>query len=165
MGGYSRPRTDHATAGATIVWRERAQERISRASHEAAHTVAAIAHGMGGGTVTIRNDTEADRHVMVSRNGSLEARVRRAGTRSLAAQRPSRPWLHSGSRRARRSAVDAAGEAEAHQLLEHSQTKTRTLVFDRDRWQEHGAIAHTCPSARASSALSWGRFSTSRRPL
>ena len=41
----------------------------------------------------------------------------------------------------RRFAVDAAGEAEADQLLEHWQSRMRILLFDRDRWREHGPIA------------------------
>jgi hypothetical protein len=54
---------------------------------------------------------------------------------------PVRLWLHERSHSAIRTRVTRSIVAPAAEILTELRAKTRRLLFDCDRWREHGAVS------------------------
>jgi len=120
------------------------QERLERATHEAGHVVAAVAQGIPVGRVSIRGGRSNHGVVEIADDeGSLEARaiVRLAGREALLLAGLPVRGCGQDTREARALAVEQAGETNADLVLAEWRARTRVLLFDRDRWREHGAVA------------------------
>ena len=117
------------------------------------------------GLVTIRSDEGSHGRVMIRDAGSLAERamVRLGGSVALALSGLPERGCGRDLEEARTYALEAAGgdDAAAEQLLVEWRAKTRELLFDRDRWREHGANAialcerETLNGSELSSVLYW----------